>query len=316
MVYMNHYNYIDFHSPSDPSVKIFQEPEEWFEYCCTQIKRNFGQYNRIFQLHLYYFHLFTGEPSPPSDMTTPGAGHTVLLLYADDACGPCPSPEKPRPPTNEVYALAGSLSGLGFEVICDCVGRRTAQKDWVRWYSGCLSVCTNVILVCSPLMGAMFNRITSGPSSISSGPSSALSGPSLISPSPLSATSDPSSLSLDPLSISVDPGSQCAKVVTHVFHQMKNTSSKAVFEVFPVLVSTHYNLGNVPIAFARKKAYHIDHPQLTTPFDHTLVANDYHALVFGMCRLPHPRDEVTKLPASTTRKGNSIKSNNIIIEPK
>lgn len=94
--------------------------------------------------------------SPSSDPAKPGLGHSVCILYAYDSCG------SHVPPTR-VYVLAKSLSQLGFEVFCECVGRMTPQRDWTRWYSIILSHCDSVILMPSPTMAQAFTN-TSTPS--------------------------------------------------------------------------------------------------------------------------------------------------------
>ena len=85
-----------------------------------------------------------------------------------------------------------------------------------------------------------------------------------------------------------------------------------VLKIFPVLVSAQYDhTPNVPTAFAGGVVYCLNDTHLTTPFSHTHVANDYHALVFSMCRLPHPPTnkpigEVIRLPPANSRTGKVL----------
>ncbi len=80
----------------------------------------------------------------------------------------------------------------------------------------------------------------------------------------------------------------CSHVLTEVRQQLKCSSEEKCLRFFTLLLSTEYDQMSVPTLFASGRAYYINDEQLTTPFDHTHIANDYHSLIFEMSGLPRP----------------------------
>ena len=83
--------------------------------------------------------------------------------------------------------------------------------------------------------------------------------------------------------------------------------SNPSLEIFPVLLSSQYNLSCVPSLFSDGKVYHIEEGHFSKAFDFSSLLNDYHSLIFGMSRMPHPTPpvgHVIQLPPENKREFN------------
>ena len=226
-------------------------------------------------------------PSPATP--TPGVGRKVFLVYTEDACGRCGQD------LSKVWVMARLLNSLGYDVYMDgCYG----ERDWYMWYATHITVCENVLLVCSPMVAEEWTwpqtdappshtRSHSVPSDPSSGLSYSISGPSYSSPGPshLSSYSSPGPSSLLP-----SPLSCFATLVSAVFERIQ--PSETHLQVHPIVLCDNYGATNVPLLFSGMPLLR-NFNDIRRQFNPLVATNDFEKLVFNLSRLQLPNSSST-----------------------